>query len=87
MPRYIPEELHVGQKILVRPNPTHHQLSAKVINIDTLKGMVHVRFDTIEGRFAVFPVAISNINGAYLHFKNKKFFFSTQPFFTEFSMR
>ena len=82
MPRHIPDELHVGQKILVRPNPTHQPLSANVINIDVLKGMVHVTFDTVEGRFAVFPVAISNMNGLNLHFKNKKFFFSTKPFFS-----
>jgi len=81
MPRHIPEELHVGQKILVRPNPTHHPLDAIVTSIDVIKGMVHVRFATVEGRWAVFPVAISNANGAYLHFKNKKFFFSNKPFF------
>lgn len=81
MPRQIPEELHIGQKILVRPNPTHHPLDAIVTYIDALKGLVHVRFSTVEGRFAVFPVAISNKNGAYLHFKNKRFFFSREPFF------
>ena len=81
MPRYIPDELHIGQKILVRPNPTHYPLDAIVTYIDVLKGLVHVRFQTIEGRFAVFPTAISNLNGAYLHFKNKQFFFSNEPFF------
>ena len=30
MLRHIPEELHVGQKIIVRPNPTHHPLDAIV---------------------------------------------------------
>ena len=81
MPRHIPDELHIGQKILVRPNPTHHPLDAIVTYIDDLKGLVHVRFATIEGRFAVFPVAISNNDGAFLHFRNKKFFFSHKPFF------
>lgn len=82
MPRHIPEELHIGQKILVRPNPTHYPLDAIVTNIDVLKGMVHVRFATVEGLFAVFPVAISNMEGAYLHFKNNEFFFSHKPFFS-----
>ena len=82
MPRYIPEELHVGQKILVRPNPTHDPLTAIVTYIDGIKGMVHVRFASVDGLFAVFPVAISNMEGAYLHFENKKFFFSNKPFIT-----
>lgn len=81
MPRYIPDELHIGQKILVHPNPTHHPLDAIVTYIDVLKGLVHVRFEAMEGRFAVLPAGISNMNGAYLHFKNKQFFFSHEPFF------
>lgn len=81
MPRHIPEELHVGQKILVHPNPTHHPMSAIVTYIDVIKGLVHVRFETVEGRFAILPRGISNMSGLYLHFKNKQFFFSPEPFF------
>jgi hypothetical protein len=81
MPRYIPEELHIGQTILVHPNPTHYPMEAIVTYIDTVKGLIHVKFESMDGRFAVLPRGISNLDGLYLHFKNKQFFFSPEPFF------
>lgn len=83
MTYYIPDELHVGQKILVRPNPTESPMEAVVTYIDKLKGLVHVQFMTYNGHWAVKPRAISSLRGLYLHFNlnNKEFFFSTEPFF------
>lgn len=81
MTRLIPDELHIGQKILVHPNPTTHPLNAIVTYIDHLTGLVHVRFETMSGLWAVRPPAISSLRGLYLHFKNQQFYFSPEPFF------
>jgi len=83
MTYYIPDELYVGQKILVRPNPSEHPLEAIVTYIDNLKGLVHVKFMTYSGNWAVKPRAISSLRGLYLHFNLNKneFFFSSEPFF------
>ena len=80
MTRQYPEVPHIGQKVLVRPNPTSHPIEALVTHLDTLKGMVHVKLLGYTGKWAARPRAVCNFGGQHLHFKNNHFFFDPQPF-------
>ena len=79
--RQILDELYIGQKVLVRPNPTAYPMEAFVTAIDSLKGMVHVNLRDYQGKWAVKPRAISNLAGKYLHYQQNQFYFSPEPFF------
>lgn len=80
MTRQYPPELHIGQRILVRPNPTTHPLDAWVEAIDTLKGLIHFQLKGHKGLYAAPAHAITNMDGLYLHFKDCRFFFSKDPY-------
>lgn len=80
MPRQINDEIHVGQKVLVRFDPQSHPIEALVTYLDVMKGLVHVNPIGYKVRWAARPPAISNMHGLYLHFKNDCFFFSPDPF-------
>lgn len=79
--RQITLELHIGQKLLVYPNPTTHPVEVRVTGFDGVKGLVYVRPLAFAALWAVRPRAIANLRGLYLHWKDQTFFFSAEPFF------
>jgi hypothetical protein len=81
MTRQYPPELYLGQKVLVRPNPTAFPIEALVTYIDTVRGLVHVRLRGYQQKFAAKPHAISTLQGQFLHYQNKRFFFAKDPYF------
>lgn len=81
MTRQYPPELHLGQKVYVRPNPTAFPIEALVTYMDTVRGLVHVQLRGYARKYAAHPRAISNLQGQYLHYEDKRFFFSADPFF------
>lgn len=81
MARQFPLELHIGQKVLVRPAPTAHAVEALVTAFDAVKGIVFVQPIGYAIRWMARPRAIESLNGHYLHHKDETFFFDTVPFF------
>lgn len=79
MPRHYPDELHIGQKVLVRPNSLSHAVEAVITGIDDERGIVRVQPLGYAIQWAARPRAISSPGGLYLHFENRRFFYSTQP--------
>lgn len=82
MPRQINDPIHIGQKVLVRFDPTTHPIEALVTYLDVMRGLVHVNPIGYKVRWAARPPAISNMSGQFLHFKDAQFFFSPHPFLT-----
>lgn len=80
MPRHFPLEPHVGQKVLVYPDPVSHPIEALVTYFDTAAGWVHVRPLHAQGLLACRPKTIVTPSGDYLHFQDQQFFFSKRPF-------
>jgi hypothetical protein len=80
MTRQYPEELHIGQKVYVRFDPTAHPIAALVTAVDTSRGVVQVNPIGYKIRWATRPRAISNEEGHFLHFDDQHFFFApTRP--------
>jgi hypothetical protein len=81
MARHYPPELHIGQKVLVRPAPSSYAIEALVIAIDAMKGIVQVKPIGYDIRWIARPRAIASLAGLYLHHENERFFFAVDPFF------
>lgn len=79
MARQYPNEIHLGQKVLVRINPTAHPIEALVTKIDGEAGMIHVNPIGYKVRWAAKPRAISTESGLFLRFENNQFSFGTTP--------
>lgn len=80
MPRQLLPELHIGQKVMVRPDPTAHAIAALVTAFDEHKGTVTVAPIGYAIKWLARPRAISDMNGLYLHHEQHRFCFKPQPF-------
>ena len=76
MARQYPNELHIGQNVLVYVNPTGHPIEAIVTKIDGDKGLIHVNPVGYKVRWAARPRAITTMNGMFLHFNENQFYFA-----------
>jgi len=81
MSRQMLPELHVGQKVLVRPGPQAHAVEALVMAFDEHKGTVTVAPIGYAIKWLARPRAISDMNGLYLHHESDCFRFKRQPYF------
>lgn len=75
MKRQFPNELHIGQKVRVYPNPTAHPIEALVTAIDSIKGIVQVNPIGYKIRWNAQPHAVTNMDGLFLRFENDQFIF------------
>lgn len=77
--RQFPEELHIGQKVLVRFSPTSHPIPAIITLINAEEGFVHVNPVGYKVRWQANPRAITTTKGQFLHFTENTFYYSDQP--------
>jgi hypothetical protein len=75
MARQYPNELHLGQAVLVRIDPTSHPIEALVTKIDGAEGLIHVNPVGYKVRWVARPRAITTKCGQFLRFENNQFFF------------
>jgi hypothetical protein len=76
MARQYPNELHLGQNVLVYVDPTGHPVEALVTKIDNDEGTIHVNPIGYKVRWIAKPRAIATKNGLFLRFENKQFYFA-----------
>lgn len=77
--RYYPEELHIGQRVLVWVDPTQHPVPAVITLIDIKNGVVHVNPVGYKVRWQAHPRTIRSTKGQFLHFDNNNFYYSDKP--------
>jgi hypothetical protein len=75
MSRQFPTELHIGQKVHVRVNPTAHPIASVVTYIDRDAGVIHVNPIGYKIRWQAKPRAVVNLDGEPLRYEDKQFFF------------
>ena len=78
MARQYPNELYLGQKVLVQFKPHANPITSLVKWIDRKSGLVHVNPIGSEKLWAAKPLVISSIEGQMLHFENEEFFFDEE---------
>lgn len=78
--RDFPLEVHIGQKVLVRPSPTEYAIPALITFIDAQNGVIHVNPIGYKVRWQAKPRAVTTPQGLFLHFANNNFFYSEQPY-------